>query len=109
MDPQQLGLQFKKPIPIILLTAIKLLAIPILLFALTNIIYPSLAIPVLLLSGISTGLGAPFVINVFERSHQLPLVVGTIISSSIVFSNITLLLQKVEQYVKYILLYATRQ
>ena len=40
MDPQQLGLQFKKPIPIILLTAIKLLAIPILLFALTNIIYP---------------------------------------------------------------------
>jgi BASS family bile acid:Na+ symporter len=84
MDPQQLGLQFKKPIFIILLTSIKLLAIPILLFALTNMIYPPLAIPVLLLSGISTGLGAPFVINVFERSHQLPLVVGMIISSSIV-------------------------
>jgi BASS family bile acid:Na+ symporter len=84
MDPQQLGLQFKRPVPIILLTAIKLLAIPILLFTLTNIIYPSLAIPVLLLSGISTGLGAPFVINVFERSHQLPLVVGMIISSSVV-------------------------
>ena len=47
-------------------------------------IYPSLAIPVLLLSGISTGLGAPFVINVFEKSHQLPLVVGMIISSSII-------------------------
>jgi BASS family bile acid:Na+ symporter len=77
-------LQFKKPIFIILLTSIKLLAIPILLFALTNMIYPPLAIPVLLLSGISTGLGAPFVINVFERSHQLPLVVGMIISSSIV-------------------------
>ena len=70
MDPKQLGLQFKKPIPIILLTVIKLLAIPFLLFAVTNIIYPSLAIPVLLLSGISTGLGAPFVMNVFEKSHQ---------------------------------------
>jgi len=84
MDPQELGLQFKKPIPIILFTGIKLLAIPLLLFAVTNMIYPSFAIPVLLLSGISTGLGAPFVINVFERSHQLPLVVGMIIASSIV-------------------------
>ncbi|ALI35404.1 hypothetical protein NMY3_01199 [Candidatus Nitrosocosmicus oleophilus] len=84
MDPQELALQFKKPIPIALLTAIKLLAIPIILYATTNIIYPSLAIPVLLLSGISTGLGAPFVINVFEKSHQLPLVVGMIISSSII-------------------------
>lgn len=84
MDPQELGLQFKKPVPIILFTAIKLLAIPLLLFGVTSIIYPSLAIPVLLLSGISTGLGAPFVINVFERSHQLPLVVGMIIASSVV-------------------------
>ncbi|MDN5846778.1 MAG: hypothetical protein L0H53_10950 [Candidatus Nitrosocosmicus sp.] len=84
MDPQQLGLQFKKPLPIILLTVIKLLIIPLILYAVTNIIYPSLAIPVLLLSGISTGLGASFVINVFERSSQLPLVVGMIISSSIV-------------------------
>ncbi|MDF0682478.1 MAG: hypothetical protein P0116_16090 [Candidatus Nitrosocosmicus sp.] len=68
IDPQDLVLQFKKPIPIILLTIIKLLAIPLLLFAVTNAIYPSLAIPVLLLSGISTGLGAPFVINLFEKS-----------------------------------------
>ncbi len=83
MDPQELGLQFRKPIPIMLFTAIKLLAIPIFLFAVTSMIYPSLSIPVLLLSGISTGLGAPFVINVFERSHQLPLVVGMIIASSI--------------------------
>ena len=84
MDPQELALQFKKPIPIILFTAIKLFAIPLLLFGVTSIIYPSLAIPVLLLSGISKGLGAPFVINVFERSHQLPLVVGMIIASSVV-------------------------
>ncbi len=72
MDPQQLGLQFKKPIPIILLTVIKLLIIPLILYAVTNIIYLSLAIPVLLLSGISTGLGAPFVINApnFGMNHS---------------------------------------
>ena len=84
MDPQELALQFKHPIPIAMLTAIKLLVIPLILYTTTNMIYPSLAIPVLLLSGISTGLGAPFVINVFEKSHQLPLVVGMIISSSII-------------------------
>ncbi|MGD9535447.1 MAG: bile acid:sodium symporter family protein [Candidatus Nitrosocosmicus sp.] len=84
MDPQELALQFKHPLPIALFTAIKLLVIPVILYATTNIVYPSLAIPVLLLSGISTGLGAPFVINVFEKSHQLPLVVGIIISSSII-------------------------
>ncbi|MDR4492368.1 MAG: arsenic resistance protein [Candidatus Nitrosocosmicus sp.] len=84
MDPKQLGLQFKKPIPIVLLTAIKILVIPVILYSVTNIIYPSLAIPVLLLSGISTGLGAPFVINVFEKSHQLPLVVGVLISTSVI-------------------------
>ncbi|MDN5867421.1 MAG: hypothetical protein L0H55_08475 [Candidatus Nitrosocosmicus sp.] len=84
MDPQQLGLQFKKPLPIILLTAIKILVIPVILYVVTNMIYPPLAIPVLLLSGISTGLGAPFVINVFERSNQLPLVVGVIISTSVI-------------------------
>lgn len=84
MDPQELALQFKRPLPIVLFTVIKLLVIPVILYATTNIVYPSLAIPVLLLSGISTGLGAPFVINVFEKSHQLPLVVGIIISSSII-------------------------
>jgi BASS family bile acid:Na+ symporter len=102
MDPQELGMQFKRPIPIIFFTAIKLLAIPLLLFAVTNIIYPSLAIPVLLLSGISTGLGAPFVINVFEKSHQLPLVVGMIISSSVivplVLPSLVYLLVDVEKF-----------
>ena len=83
MDPQQLASRFKKPIPIIILTIIKVIAIPLLLYAVTNIVYPQLALSVLLLSGISTGLGAPFVINVFEKSNRLPLVVGTIIFTSI--------------------------
>ena len=83
MDPQQLTFIIKKPISIIIFTIIKLIAIPILLYAITNIVYPSLALSVLLLSGISTGLGAPFVINVFEKSNRLPFVVGMIILTSI--------------------------
>ena len=46
----------------------------------TALIYPPLALPVLLLSGISTGLGAPFVAN-FVGS-ELPLIVGLIIVTS---------------------------
>ena len=83
MDPQQLTFIIKKPHLIIIFTIIKLIAIPILLYAITNIVYPSLALSVLLLSGISTGLGAPFVINVFEKSNRLPFVVGMIIFTSI--------------------------
>jgi BASS family bile acid:Na+ symporter len=83
MDPQQLTFIIKKPLLIIIFTIIKLIAIPILLYAITNMIYPSLALSVLLLSGISTGLGAPFVINVFEKSNKLPFVVGMIILTSI--------------------------
>ena len=84
MDPQQLTFIIKKPLSIIIFTIIKLIAIPILLYAITNIVYPSLALSVLLLSGISTGLGAPFVINVFEKSNRLPFVVGMIILTSII-------------------------
>jgi BASS family bile acid:Na+ symporter len=86
MEPQQLlAFIIKKPLSVIIFTIIKLVAIPILLYAITNIVYPSLALAVLLLSGISTGLGAPFVINVFEKSNSrlLPFVVGMIILTSI--------------------------
>ena len=68
MDPQQLASRFKKPIPIIILTIIKVIVIPLLLYAVTNLVYPQLALSVLLLSGISTGLGAPFVINVLRKA-----------------------------------------
>jgi len=83
MDPQKLAFIIKKPLSVIIFIVIKLIGIPVLLYAITNIIYPSLALSVLLLSGISTGLGAPFVINVFEKSNRLPFVVGMIILTSI--------------------------
>jgi BASS family bile acid:Na+ symporter len=83
MDLQELASKFKKPFHVIVFTVVKIVAIPLLLYVITNAIYPSLALPVLLLSGISTGLGAPFVINVFEKRNRLPLVVGIVIASSI--------------------------
>lgn len=83
MNIGELFVQFKNPIPLIIFTALKLLVIPFILFLITSRVYPALALPVLLLSGISTGLGAPFVINVLERSNRLPLVVASVLVTSI--------------------------
>lgn len=67
---------------IVLLSLIKLVVLPLVLYASTSVVYPSLALPVLLLSGISTGLGAPFVAN-FVGS-KFTLIVGLIIVTSLV-------------------------
>jgi len=83
MNLGQLFMQFKRPIPLLIFALLKLLFIPFILFLITSKVYPALALPVLLLSGISTGLGAPFVINVLERSNRLPVVVGSVIVTSI--------------------------
>jgi BASS family bile acid:Na+ symporter len=37
--------------------------LPVGMYTLAYVIYEPLALPILLLSGISTGLGAPFVVN----------------------------------------------
>jgi BASS family bile acid:Na+ symporter len=55
--------------------------LPLALYAATTVVYPPMALSVLLLSGISTGLGAPFVAN-FVGS-ELPLIVGLIIVTSL--------------------------
>ena len=51
------------------------------LYASTLVIYPSLALSVLLLSGISTRLGAPFVANFIGSNFTL--IVGSIIVTSL--------------------------
>lgn len=66
---------------IALLSLTKLVVLPLALYAATTVVYPPMALSVLLLSGISTGLGAPFVAN-FVGS-ELPLIVGLIIVTSI--------------------------
>jgi bile acid:Na+ symporter, BASS family len=54
--------------------------LPVGMYALAYVVYEPFALPILLLSGISTGLGAPFVVNVI--GGQLPLVIGMIIITS---------------------------
>jgi bile acid:Na+ symporter, BASS family len=66
---------------IALLSLIKLVVLPLALYASTSVIYPPMALSILLLSGISTGLGAPFVAN-FVGS-KLTLIVGLIIVTSL--------------------------
>lgn len=73
--------QFKTPRQLVVLSIIKLVVLPVGMYSLAYVIYEPLALPILLLSGISTGLGAPFVVNLI--GGQLPLVIGMIIITSI--------------------------
>jgi BASS family bile acid:Na+ symporter len=72
---------FKKPRQLAILSIIKLVALPVGMYALAYVVYEPFALPILLLSGISTGLGAPFVVNLI--GGQLPLVIGMIIVTSV--------------------------
>jgi len=72
---------FARPRQLAVLSAVKLVALPLGMFALAYFVYQPFALPVLLLSGISTGLGSPFVINLI--GGRLPLVVGMIIATSL--------------------------
>ncbi|MGD9532999.1 MAG: bile acid:sodium symporter family protein [Candidatus Nitrosocosmicus sp.] len=90
MNLQDLYMVFANPTHLIVLTIFKLIAIPCGLYALMTVIqligfFPltdEVKLSVFLLSGISTGLGSPFVVNFV--GGKLPVVVGLIISSSLV-------------------------
>ncbi|HYA82206.1 MAG TPA: arsenic resistance protein, partial [Candidatus Bathyarchaeia archaeon] len=81
LEASDLASAFVRPKNIVLLSLIKLVALPLVLYASTLVIYPSLALSVLLLSGISTGLGAPFVANFIGSNFKL--IVGLIIVTSL--------------------------
>lgn len=66
---------------IAILLVVKLLAIPISLYYLTKLFFPSYALPVLLLSGISTGVVAPFISNILAGNTAL--VVSMVVLSSL--------------------------
>jgi bile acid:Na+ symporter, BASS family len=72
---------------ILVLSTMKILVVPLVLYAITNTFYPIESLPILLLSGISTGLGAPFVVNFVGDGtagrKELHLVVGMIIVTSL--------------------------
>jgi len=79
---QDLISTFKKPKFLFILSITKVLVIPVTMYFVTNQIYPKYALSVLLLSGISTGLGAPFVTNYV--GGRLSIVVGMVIVTSLV-------------------------
>lgn len=81
LEPSALLSTFARAKHIVLLSIIKLVVLPLALYASTSVIYSPMALPILLLSGISTGLGAPFVAN-FVGS-KLTLIVGLIIVTSL--------------------------
>jgi bile acid:Na+ symporter, BASS family len=81
LEIKDLGITFAKPKMLLILSIAKLFVIPLLLYSIAYVFFSPMALPVLLLSGISTGLGAPFVVNFV--GGRLPLVVGLIIATSI--------------------------
>ena len=81
LNPSDLVAVFKKSRQLAVLSIIKLVVLPVGMYALAHIVYEPFALPILLLSGISTGLGAPFVVNLI--GGQLPLVIGMIIITTV--------------------------
>ena len=88
MNLSELYTVFSHPKNLIILTIAKLVLIPVGLYAIMNLfsltivpISANLMLSVFLLSGISTGLGSPFVVNFV--GGRLPIVVGLIIATSL--------------------------
>jgi bile acid:Na+ symporter, BASS family len=81
LDFQDLISIFRKPKILLILSMLKLIIIPVSAYFVTNEISPKYALPVLLLSGISTGLGAPFVTNYV--GGRLSIIVGMVIVTSL--------------------------
>ena len=63
LHPRHLVSTFRKPKVLMVFTIGKLILLPCIVYVITSLVYPKLALSATLLSGISTGLGAPFAIN----------------------------------------------
>jgi len=81
LDARDLITTFTRPKMLLLLTLLKLVILPLVMYSISYFVSPAMALPVVLLTGISTGLGSPFVVNFV--GGRLPIVVGLIISTSI--------------------------
>ncbi|MEM2140523.1 arsenic resistance protein [Nitrososphaera sp.] len=81
LAPRDLAGTFSRPGPLAALAAVKLVALPLAMYGVAYLLYPPFALPILLLAGISTGLGAPFVVNIV--GGRLPLIVGMITVTSL--------------------------
>ena len=81
LDFQDLMSTFQRPKIILILSIVKVIILPVTMYFVTNQIFPKYALSVLLLSGISTGLGAPFVANYV--GGRLSTIVGMVIITSL--------------------------
>ena len=81
LDFQDLISIFRNPKFLLILAVLKVIIIPVIMYFVTNLINPKYALSVLLLSGISTGLGAPFVTNYV--GGRLSIIVGMVIITSL--------------------------
>jgi BASS family bile acid:Na+ symporter len=81
LDFQDLISTFQRPKFLLVLSIVKVIILPVTLYFVTNQIFPKYALSVLLLSGISTGLGAPFVTNYV--GGRLSTIVGMVIITSL--------------------------
>jgi bile acid:Na+ symporter, BASS family len=110
LDIMDLVADFARPKRIIVLSILKLVIIPLTMYQIIHLIYSKESLSVLLLSGISTGLGAPFIVNfvggklqrvvamIMVSSLAVPLVLPILVYSlfktqfSIPFPNMVILL-----------------
>ena len=81
LEFQDLISTFKKPKLMFILAIVKVIVIPVTMYLVTSQVSPKHALSVLLLSGISTGLGAPFVTNYV--GGNLSIIVGMVIVTSL--------------------------
>ncbi|HEX6067715.1 MAG TPA: arsenic resistance protein [Nitrososphaera sp.] len=81
LKPADLVATFARPRRLAVLAGVKLIVLPLAMYAITLVLYSPLALPILLVAGMSTGLGAPFVANI--AGARLPLIVGMIIVTSL--------------------------
>jgi bile acid:Na+ symporter, BASS family len=81
LDFQDLISTFQRPKFLLILSIVKVIILPVTMYFITNQIFPKYALSVLLLSGISTGLGAPFVTNYV--GGRLSIIVGMVIITSL--------------------------
>jgi BASS family bile acid:Na+ symporter len=83
LHPRHLVSTFRKPRTIMVFTIGKLILLPCIVYVITSLVYPKLALSTTLLSGISTGLGAPFAIN-FIGAGEISTIAALVTISSLV-------------------------
>ena len=83
LHPKHLVSTFRKPKTLMVFTIGKLILLPCIVYVITSLVYPKLALSATLLSGISTGLGAPFAIN-FIGAGEISTIAALVTITSLV-------------------------